>query len=424
MTLDADGKIVITGDVVTFGQNAHYECGVARLNNNGSADTSFNLTGTAVTAQPQHCFGMTVKAQSDRKIVVGGYVTTQTGPSQFQIDWIAIRYNTDGSADTSFGQAGAVRFAPPGQLIQGPRALLIRPNGKVILGGNVLVSGPDMAFIGFNADGTLDSGFGSGGVAVLFSAPWPESLTAAELRPDGKIVAMGNRMSDIALARVNENGSLDTSFGTNGSAVLPMAVYGVTFLNNLLLQPDGKILIGGAVSVPGGMGFAVMRLGSNGSVDSAPPLSPFGRKESVLQAFWGINGVSAAGFDGVNEYIASMALDAAGRVIVTGDSHAQPRYFALARFQGDNSPYASVSGTVRTAGGLPIRNAYVTLSGGSLSSPVTVLTNNLGIYLFTDLPVTETYTVTATAKRFRFATGERAVMLNADTENFDFTANQ
>jgi hypothetical protein len=118
-----------------------------------------------------------------------------------------------------------------------------------------------------------------------------------------------------------------------------------------------------------------------------------------------------------------MAIDAAGRVLVSGRTSSTGN-LTLARFQGDASPYASVSGTVRTAGGLPIRNAYVTLSGGGLSVAVTVLTNNLGIYLFTDLPVTETYSVTATAKRFRFATGERAVMLNADTENFDFTANQ
>jgi hypothetical protein len=74
--------------------------------------------------------------------------------------------------------------------------------------------------------------------------------------------------------------------------------------------------------------------------------------------------------------------------------------------------------------GLPIRNAYVTISGGELAAPVTVFINNLGIYFFSGLPVTENYTITVTAKRFRFANGERSVMLNADTENFDFAANQ
>jgi hypothetical protein len=212
-------------------------------------------------------------------------------------------------------------------------------------------------------------------------------------------------------------------------------------------QADGKILAGGAVvrDVNGFYrnDFAVVRLNPNGSVDSASRVVKnnmpgakmrgldLGQKENVLtNDFWGgSSGIITYGTPMGDEAITDITVDAAGRVVVVGISQLQvfPNVvnsrIAVARFLGDGSPYATIWGTIRTAGGLPIRNAYVTLSGGSLNAPVMVVTNNLGLYQFTGLPVTETYNVFVSAKRFRFTDGEETLMLNQDRGNLDFTAN-
>lgn len=82
----------------------------------------------------------------------------------------------------------------------------------------------------------------------------------------------------------------------------------------------------------------------------------------------------------------------------------------------------SISGSVRTAGGLPIRNATITISGANLA-PVQVVTGNFGTYQFSDLPAGEIYTIRVDAKRFRFTPATQQVTPPGDLVNVDFTAN-
>ena len=142
---------------------------------------------------------------------------------------------------------------------------------------------------------------------------------------------------------------------------------------------------------------------------------------------WGNNGLSPViGFDGYNTHLCSMAFDGAGRVVVAGGvgpvSGSGPQFMALARFQNDAPLYANLYGTIMTANGMRIKNATVVLSEGELSQPVYALSNQFGNYAFTNLPVTENYSVSISSKRFSFSVDQKRVILNHDEQSVDFTA--
>src|SRR5262249_52386604 len=126
--------------------------------------------------------------------------------------------NPDGSLDRSFGGTGEV-FGPGGFILD----LAIQPGGKILAGG---YSGGNFALARYNADGSLDQTFGTRGLATTDigrrSNDW---LEAVGLQADGKIVAAGSTRDprsttdELALVRYNADGTLDTSFGTGGKAL-------------------------------------------------------------------------------------------------------------------------------------------------------------------------------------------------------------
>jgi uncharacterized delta-60 repeat protein len=154
---------------------------------------------------------------NDGKIVVGGaYIGTNT-KYQFGV----VRYNLDGSLDKSFGGSGEV--TTPGSGAFGAIGLAIQPDGKVVAAGD---SNGDFAVVRYNVDGSLDKTFGNRGVAktAIVSGNF-DRIYAIALQPDGKIVAVGgtspsnNSGREVVLARYNANGTLDTSFGKGGLAL-------------------------------------------------------------------------------------------------------------------------------------------------------------------------------------------------------------
>ncbi|HEV7644607.1 MAG TPA: carboxypeptidase regulatory-like domain-containing protein [Pyrinomonadaceae bacterium] len=422
ITLQQDGKILATARAMNASQTKFIGA-LVRLNVNGSLDQTFGGSGIVKNDMTYDVYSTSVAVQPDGKILSGGYVVYSSAQTGTRYAWAVARNNADGSLDTSFNQSGTLILDPTNAGYSLLKSIMAQPDGKIILAGHSIdTATPNtaaFALVRLSSDGTRDTGFGSNGIVLISMPSTTQFMVDAALQPDGKVVMMGMRGgTNLVLARVDENGQPDASFGANGVALYPGRVVNGNAPGSILPLADGRFFVGGA-GMNGAADFAVARYNSDGSIDA--PLNVFGKRESVLGSFWGSGGTAVAA--GTSGWDHSMVLDAAGRVLVAGKT-SPTNTLALARFQSDASPYASISGTVRTAGGLPIRNAYVTLSGGSLSEPVTALTNNLGIYQFTNLPVTETYTVTATAKRFRFAAGERVVMLNAETENFDFSANQ
>src|SRR5581483_11173415 len=199
-----------------------------RYDSDGSLDSSFGNNGVATISDP-HFFGPTGEAilQPDGKIVIAG----PAGP---------VRLNPDGNVDTSFGTQ---------QFFSGPAAVAIQPDGKIVEVS--FVSGVDPANFSiarFDSNGTLDPSFGNGGL-VSTNFGGPGQATSIVLESNGKILVGGglqnNGSTSFALARYNANGSLDTGFGMSGVVTIAIGAGG-SMINGLALQADGCLIAVGS----------------------------------------------------------------------------------------------------------------------------------------------------------------------------------
>ena len=213
----ADGKILITGDFTSY--NGTLRNYIARLNSNGSLDTGFD-PGTGAN---DNVFALAV--QADGKILIGAYFTIYNGTGRNHI----ARLNSNGSLDTSFDPGIGANY--------GLQTLAIQSNGKILIGGGFTsYNGTGRNYIArLNSDGSLDTSFDPGAGA-------DSTVQTLAVQADGKILIGGwftsyNGIGRNRIARLNSDGSLDTSFAPGTGA--DNAVY------SLALQANGKFLIGG-----------------------------------------------------------------------------------------------------------------------------------------------------------------------------------
>jgi uncharacterized delta-60 repeat protein len=225
-----------------------------------------------------------------------------------------------GDLDPAFGIGGKVTtdFNNNGDF---GRAMALQPDGKIVVGGSTVSNGTDFALARYNTNGSLDPAFGVGGWTSTDFNGLFDAVRGIALQTDGKIVAAGittngSTIFDFALARYNQDGSLDPSFGAVGKVVTDFSG-GFDDADALLVQPDGKIVVAGTTSPPaGGSTFALARYNTNGSLDLS-----FGSGGKVSTDFGAI-GLGAA-------------LQQDGRIIVVGSSGGG---FATARYNNDGSP--------------------------------------------------------------------------------------
>lgn len=230
----------------------------------GTLDPTFGTNGFVTTAvHPNYNMAESTIVQADGKILVAGSAGT---PSSYQM--AVARYNEDGTLDTSFGTDGTLRF-PVGSVKSYVMDMAQQPDGKILLGGRTWdnVSG-DFVVVRLNEDGSFDDTFGTNGVFHI-ETPEAEASEAMALLDDGKILMVGYRDDNLAVAKITTDGSMDTTFGVNGWAVLTFddaASYG----DDLAIQDDGKIVISGFV-LNGQNRFqvAAARLNADGSVDNS-----------------------------------------------------------------------------------------------------------------------------------------------------------
>jgi uncharacterized delta-60 repeat protein len=306
--LQPDGKLLIGGTFQSV--NGIAQPGVARLNTNGTLDTNFKA---ATGPDP---VGVQIALQSDRKILVETTVLNGTTTHD-----TLYRLNVDGTRDTNWlvaldGPVTAMAQQSDGKIIivgsftpgiarlttngiidstflNGMSGVLgltscvaIQPDGKILIGGYFFfvnhVARTRLARL--NADGSVDSTFQNG---MAGADGDPEAIV---VQPDGKVLIGGyfnsiNNIPRSGIARLNPDGSLDNNF-QNGMA-------GANAVLSLVLQPDGKVLIGGGfTSVNGVTRYRIARLSANGSVDPlfhnggpAPPLLSNARIQSNHFAF-------------------------------------------------------------------------------------------------------------------------------------------
>ena len=204
----------------------------------------------------------------DGKFLVVGY--SHNGSDN---DFVLARYNADGSLDTNFNGTGIVTTAV-GTGFDNASDIIVQPDGKILVaGGSNNGSDNDMALVRYNADGTLDTSFGGGdGIATLGFGFGSDSASSVLLQADGKIVLVGNAYNgsyqDVAVVRYNADGTLDTSFSGDGKTTIALSAtsdYGI----DGALQADGKILVTGQANNSLNNKTFVLRLDTNGVLDTS-----------------------------------------------------------------------------------------------------------------------------------------------------------
>ncbi|MEO8042223.1 MAG: hypothetical protein ABI646_06430, partial [Acidobacteriota bacterium] len=178
-----------------------------------------------------------------------------------------------GDFDPSFGTGGKV-YALPANFMPA-EDVAVQSDGKLVLVGSTL--GPDntqdFAVVRLIANGSPDSGFGTNGiVGIPFDAAANEMATSVVIQSDGKIVVAGSAQSgatgwDWGVIRINTNGTLDTSYNSpNGKAKINFS--GEDFANDMIIQPDDKVVITGSVRVNPNKDIAIARLTTSGVLDT------------------------------------------------------------------------------------------------------------------------------------------------------------
>ena len=236
-----NGKILIGGFSGPEGGNIE----VARLNANGLLDKTFGVGGRSAIDFGGDDFGLAMARQANGRILVAGRSTVAGA--------VVARLRANGVLDPDFDGDG--RVALPGSA--SASAVLVQPDRNIVVAGNT--AGDDMMTVTrLTPNGSLDPTFGTGGTATIDFGPLADITGGAALQPDGKIVVAGYSQDteDVALARLNANGSPDPTFGTAGKATVDFGV--ATFGFAVALQPNGRIVVAGQKT--GKDDFAVARL--------------------------------------------------------------------------------------------------------------------------------------------------------------------
>jgi uncharacterized delta-60 repeat protein len=327
VVLQPDGKILLGGSCVDNQYRIVFS--LSRFNTNGSIDNSFNGNGSINTSFNNSGYsdrGYAIALQPDGKIVqVGGTTIWHVMSFQDSLDEFAlVRYNANGTLDNSFGNGGKVTTLVYDDFSQA-YAVSIQPDGKIIAGGGAgsLSAAPAcFAMVRYNTDGTIDTSFGAKGRVITFFGAGDstginyenDQAQAMALQPDGKIILAGNSElgSDtygvLRFARYNSNGTLDSSFGIGGKVATPCSA----IIYSICLQQDGKIILAGLGSSNPDECF-LSRFNTNGSVDSS-----FGKNGFVFLSLnnSGFSELNMATMQGDGKIVAAGYSDVKGMIVL------------------------------------------------------------------------------------------------------------
>jgi uncharacterized delta-60 repeat protein len=294
--IQPDGKIVLVGD-------SDFRVAVARLNPNGTLDTTFDGDGKKVFSWGPISRAQAVVVLPNGKLLVGGF----SGPEGGNVQVARLRPN--GDLDTTFGTKGIATVDFGGDDFG--LAMARHANGRIVIAGRSTVAGAVVARL--RANGKLDPDFAGDG---RLNVPGNGLLRGVVVQPDNRIVVAGNvaGLSMMTVMRFRSNGTPDPTFDGDGTVAIDIGPLS-DVANDIALQPDGKLVVAGSTSAVAG-GFAVARLNPNGSPD----------------ATFGTAGEATVDF-GVATFGNAVALQANGRIVVAGQRTGNDD-FAVARLLG------------------------------------------------------------------------------------------
>jgi uncharacterized delta-60 repeat protein len=318
-----DGKLIVAGlgDVVLGNDD---DIVVVRLQTGGMLDSTFGSAGVA-TADFAGVYdaAFAVMRQADGKLVAAG----TAGVSAVASDFALVRFNADGTLDLTFGTGGWATLDLGGsdEIALG---LVEQPAGKLVIAGYTSSGGTRRGAVArFNGDGTLDGTFGTAGVTILdFGRGSQFSAYGLARQQDGKLVAAGTvsyeaDAPDVGIARVTAEGALDATLGGQGLLTIDAGTSGEEAFA-VVIQPDGAIVVAGYTFVPGG-GYAkglLARVRKNGTLDPG----------------FGIDGIAVIDL-GTEAIFYDLAVQPDGRLVTAGYRLSGEffRDMILARFESD-----------------------------------------------------------------------------------------
>ncbi len=242
---------------------------MARLGFDGALDLTFGDGGTRSTAIRGDDRLEALAVQPDGKIVAAGAASDATDDDRETIDFAVARYDADGTLDAAFGQGGMVT-TDFGFFVDQAHAVALQPDGKIVAAGVAFLrSGDTFAVARYDTDGTLDPSFAGTGKTTL-SDVHLERARALVVEPGGRIVLAGSVYAgspgpfqlDFAVARLDPNGTLDTSFGSGGMTFTDLGG-GREFAHAIVRQADGKLVVAGESDGK----FALVRYQASGALD-------------------------------------------------------------------------------------------------------------------------------------------------------------
>lgn len=304
MAIQGDGKILLGGYTNDTKQK---DIQILRYLPNGTPDHSFGNGGQIVfsggAGKDDYAFGIALDA--NEKILVTG--REHNGKDS---DLLLLRCNPDGTPDNTFGENGTVRYAGSGDATDSGRGIVVQKDGKIVVCGEVNVSShKELAVLRFTPDGLPDPGFASAGVFTLGAGEGNESYGfGTALDQEERIVITGGisqaGKEGIGLVRVNSNGTIDTSFGKDGLVIWHGTQGGPDYGNWVSITRDGKILITGVeTDTSGSFDIVLLRYNQDGTPDFS-----FG-DEGVVR-------FAKSGYD----YAWSQTILDDGRIVIAGTS--------------------------------------------------------------------------------------------------------
>jgi len=325
----SDGRVVIAGKMFN---NEYF--GLMRYTALGLLDATFGTGGIVTLRQSTNAEGnpFAITVLSDNKILVAGSSWMSSK------DFAILKLKENGTPDSTFGVNGWASTPVLGYEDEA-RAMVVQQNGKILVAGTAEVASGskkyDFAVARFNADGSIDGGFGSGGVVSLNinDNDIPEGIA---LQKDGKILVGGT--SDIdgdanyTVVRYTAGGVLDGTYGVGGIATYDMATFGSAgsydLGHGMAIQSDDKVLLTG-FSAPGGGGngnVVTIRLTTSGALD-------------VTFSGDGIANFNY-GVSNTDEGSRAVAIQSDGKIVVGGDTSGEHAWFdmLLLRYKTDGTP--------------------------------------------------------------------------------------
>ncbi len=324
MSVGANGGIVIGGSRISGSES---DFAIARYTSDGNLDATFHGTGRLVQNFHGVASSQSVALQKNGKVVVAG-----TAGEAGTIKLVLVRYNRNGSLDTTFGHLGKVSTGF-GFFDERNVRMLVLGNGEMLVGTWLdqpqTIDNPLVAEVGlakYRADGTLDTTFGRGGKLIIDAGGLSSAFERMAVDAQGKIVVTAENFNGgWVVLRRNANGTPDNSFGTKGRVVTLSG----SVPSGLAITSGGKIIVGGEGTGTDNNPFRMVRYNHDGSVDNT---------------FHPANATADKAFN--KDFVPSnLVIGSDGKILVVGDRLTNPKS-VLARYLANGA----VDGTFGTAG--------------------------------------------------------------------------